>query len=164
MLLSLSGSPENTHDRDTIHILPEELMRRILIASHGGLATGAKSTLAFFTDKTAQIDYMSFFTDDDEEAIDVRVTKYFETIAQSDEVIVIADLHGGSVHTAFYPYLSRQGVHLVAGFNLGLLLEILSIGDDQPLVLGITEAIENAKSGMIYTNHYKIGINPDDEI
>lgn len=137
-------------------------MRKIVVASHGDMARGVESTLSFFADSSKNISYICGYTDGIN--LETKIEQYLESVEPEDEVIVLTDLMGGSVNTAFLTYLGRPNMHLIAGFNLGLILEILGLEEGAVLDEGISEAVENAKEGIVYVNTCRVVFGVDDDL
>ena len=102
-------------------------MRRYIIASHHKLAYGLKDTVDFLTNGIKKIyDVNAYVEDveDGEKPIEELVSELFASFDENDEVLVFADMTGGSVYQKFYPYLSDK-VHVVCGINLPLTLALV---------------------------------------
>ena len=99
-------------------------MRKILIATHGTLASGAKSTIELLMGNMADITCINAYVDSEENLMD-RLDDFFEKITEEDEVIVFTDIKGGSVNQKIVPYAKKENIFLIAGFNLPILLEIV---------------------------------------
>lgn len=136
-------------------------MRRYVIASHGDLAKGCGVTLRMFVPELSNVTFLSGYGPEDD--IEADVKRYFEVLSPEDEVVVLTDLMGGSVNSLFLPYMSER-VHLVAGFNLALVLELLSMGAEESLTEQLLESVENAKSGIVYLNNHSVQFSADDDV
>lgn len=60
----------------------------------------------------------------DQKTVDAHLGKIFQNIPETEQVIMLSDLYGGSVNREMYMYLERPNTFLVAGVNLALILEI----------------------------------------
>ena len=98
-------------------------MRHILIATHGLLASGAKSTMNFLIGNVDNVDYITAYVDG-EKPINEQIEEYFAKIPQEDEVVIFTDIKGGSVNQKMIPYCVRKNTFLVSGFNLAILIEV----------------------------------------
>jgi mannose/fructose-specific phosphotransferase system component IIA len=56
----------------------------------------------------------------------------------------------------------RENVHIVSGFNLPLLIEVILGDTDTPVIEVIESAINNAKEQMVYVNKL-ITLNNDQD-
>lgn len=121
-------------------------MKKILIATHGNLASGAKSTLEFLVGNIVDITCIDAYVDPDENLIDI-LENYFSKIDADDEVIVFTDIKGGSVNQKIIQYAMKPNIFLITGFNLPILLE-LAIMDKKITVENLEEMIDICKNQL----------------
>ena len=121
-------------------------MKKILIATHGNLASGAKSTLEFLVGNIVDITCIDAYVDPDENLIDI-LENYFSKIDADDEVIVFTDIKGGSVNQKIIQYIMKPNIFLITGFNLPILLE-LSIMYKKITVENLEEMIDICKNQL----------------
>ena len=121
-------------------------MKKILIATHGNLASGAKSTLEFLVGNIVDITCIDAYVDPDENLIDI-LENYFSKIDADDEVIVFTDIKGGSVNQKIIQYIMKPNIFLITGFNLPILLE-LAIMDKKITVENLEEMIGICKNQL----------------
>ena len=69
-------------------------MRHILIATHGLLASGARSTMEFLIGNVDNVDYITAYVDG-QKPINEQIEEYFAKIPQEDEDI---DKKGAYLH------------------------------------------------------------------
>lgn len=140
-------------------------MRRFIFASHHKLAYGLKDTVDFLTNGMKQIYDINAYVDDNEPDLEMIVKELFDTFESDDEVIVLADLMGGSVYQKFYPYMSDK-VHVVCGMNLPLAMSLVLASEDTPLTSEkVASLIEECKNQIVYVNQINSAstIDSDDE-
>jgi fructoselysine and glucoselysine-specific PTS system IIA component len=75
-----------------------------------------------------------------------------EQLSDNDELIVFSDILGGSVTNQLLQHALQANVHVVSGFNLPLVIEIVLADADIPAEEVIAGAIENAKQQMVHVN------------
>ena len=121
-------------------------MLGIVIATHGNLASGAKSTLEFLVGNIVDITCIDAYVDPDENLIDI-LENYFSKIDADDEVIVFTDIKGGSVNQKIIQYIMKPNIFLITGFNLPILLE-LAIMDKKITVENLEEMIDICKNQL----------------
>ena len=121
-------------------------MKKILIATHGNLASGAKSTLEFLVGNIVDITCIDAYVDPDENLIDI-LENYFSKIDADDEVIVFTDIKGGSVNQKIIQYIMKPNIFLITGFNLPILLE-LAIMEKKITVENLEEMIDICKNQL----------------
>lgn len=121
-------------------------MKKILIATHGTFASGAKSTIDFLMGNVADITCIDAYVNPEENLVE-QLETYFAGLTENDEVIVMTDIKGGSVNQKIVPYASKKNVFLIAGFNLPLLVA-LAIAPEGLTREEIKQNIEDAKKQM----------------
>jgi mannose/fructose-specific phosphotransferase system component IIA len=95
---------------------------RLFIASHGSIASGIKSALNILLGKSENVTVFDAYLD--ERNLKDELDKYFQSISEDDQVIMLSDLYGGSVNQIMYLYLKRPNTFLIAGINLPLVVEL----------------------------------------
>lgn len=135
--------------------------RKFLIATHGHFAKGVKSSLDIIIGQTENVFLIEAYVDENK-GIDDELTLVLQQIDDSDELIAFTDLLGGSITNQVVRYTQGKNVHIIAGFNLALLIEIL-LGDvDIPIEEVIEDAINNAKQQMVYVTKLMLTTNTGD--
>ncbi|MFR6675076.1 MAG: PTS sugar transporter subunit IIA [Enterococcus avium] len=128
-------------------------MRKIILASHGHLADGLKSSVELIAGEQKNIYTINAYEDED---FDLKSTikNLFSNFSSNDEVIVITDVYGGSVNNEFLVCLNEFSFSLVTGMNLPLVLELLG-KNNTPTDLAITESLTSAKNAQVYFNQFE---------
>lgn len=135
--------------------------RKFLIATHGAFAKGAKSALDIIAGEMDNVFLIQAYLDDSRPVED-ELEDVLATITDTDELIIFTDLLGGSVNNIMLRNALRENVHIVSGFNLPLLIEIVLSDADTPVIEVIEDAINNAKGQMVYVNKL-ITLNNDND-
>ena len=131
-------------------------MRRLLVATHGRFAEGIGETLRFILGDSQPLEILNAYTVPDFDM--AKAAKdYVSGLGDEDELIVAADVFGGSVANAFAEYTADGRVHVVTGLNLPLLIVLVSMlgsegSSGNSLEEMIQNAIEEAKEGIVYVN------------
>lgn len=99
-------------------------MNQIILASHGGLAAGAKDTLGMVLGDVSNVHVVSLARDD-KEPITNKVDAMIATFNADDTVYVLTDMLGSSVNNNMVE-LSRNGAAftVISGFNIPLALTL----------------------------------------
>lgn len=121
-------------------------MKKILIATHGAFASGAKQTMQFLMGAADYITCIDAYVNPDENLIDT-LEEYFGQVTSEDQVIVMTDIKGGSVNQKLVPYAAKENVYLIAGFNLPLLVS-LSLAPEGITKKEIEQQIEESRIQM----------------
>jgi fructoselysine and glucoselysine-specific PTS system IIA component len=125
--------------------------RKFLIATHGTLASGVKSSLDIIIGATENLFLLQAYVEENK-SLEEEILALLKALGEEEELIVFSDLLGGSVTNQILQYGLRDNVHIVAGFNLGLVMEILLADAETPVEQVISEAITHAKEQMVYVN------------
>lgn len=122
-------------------------MRKFLLASHGNLAAGMKSTVEMIAGTREDIQTLCAYT---EEIPDVKayMDAYMKERNEEDELVIITDILGGSVNNEMSQYRCFPNVYVIAGMNAALVLNLVfGEGDMESL---IAESIQAAKEQISY--------------
>ena len=125
--------------------------RKFLIASHGTFAAGIKSSLDIIIGAMDNVYIVNAYVDDTI-SVEAQIQEVMDKVGNGDELIAFCDILGGSVTNQVLQYALRPNVHVVSGFNLPLLIEVLMADEDTPVQDVIASAIENAREQMAYVN------------
>jgi len=124
-------------------------MRKFLIATHGTFSAGAKSSLEMIIGSIENLFIIQAYLDGNH-AIEEEIKIIIDQISNEDELIVFTDILGGSVTNQLLQQGTKPNIHIVSGFNLPLLIEVI-LGDAETQAAEIIEsAIINAKEQMVY--------------
>ena len=126
-------------------------MIKFVLASHGELAEGISSSVRLILGEPANLHMVCAYTQGPDD-IQKKIEKLFETFEDTDEIIVMTDLLGGSVNSAFAQMLPKRKFWLVTGVSLGLVMELLLIKEGDEIQKKIEEALENARKMMCLCN------------
>lgn len=130
-------------------------MERLVLASHGSLASGMKSALQMITGDISQIVAYDLDMYGTPEKIFKELKEEIKT-NNHDKFIIITDLLGGSVHIHLMPLCEYKNVFLVSGMNLGLVLEIV-LGYEDNVLSKVEHAVKSCTTGIkVFTNE-KVG-------
>ena len=83
-----------------------------------------------------------------------------DSFPEDDDVVVLVDLLGGSVCNEFIKLTGRRPFHLIAGLNLGLLMQFVFAPEELTKDM-IEEIIGNARASIVYVNEL---VGKDDEL
>lgn len=100
-------------------------MVKFLLASHGKMASGMKMSLDILLGHSENVYVYDAYVDDTN--ITEEFDKFFASVSDDDQVIMLADMFGGSVSNMMYTRLTRPNTFLVAGVNLALVLELVAM-------------------------------------
>lgn len=137
-----------------------EKTRRFLIATHGTFSAGAKSSLDMIIGAVPYVFMIQAYLD---EKIDIaqQINEILEQISDQDELVIFSDIMGGSVTNQLLQHALKPNIHILSGFNLPLLIDVMLADQDTPVYEVIRSAIENAKEQMVYVNELLTSENND---
>lgn len=101
-------------------------MNKILLASHGYLAQGMKSSLEILMGTNDRIECLCAYVDDDSRDVAALIDAWMETRDPADSWFVVTDIFGGSVNNEFIQRQTDGSFTLIAGMNLPLLVEMVT--------------------------------------
>lgn len=136
--------------------------RKFLIATHGTLAAGIKSSLDIIIGEQSDVFLIQAYVDENK-SLEDEIKAVAAQVGDDEELIVLSDILGGSVTNQILQFALKPNVHVVSGFNLPLAIEILMADSDTPAEQIIAEAIENAKEQMVYVNKLLTSQNNDND-
>lgn len=134
-------------------------MRYILLASHAYLAEGMKSSVEMVTGKQENLRAVCAYT---EETPDFKayLENVIDGLQSGDELVIVTDVLGGSVNNEASQFGSRPNVHVVAGMNLALVLNLVINGQADTRTL-IEDSICAAREQIMYMNRERSGEEED---
>jgi len=139
-------------------------LRSILVVSHGSLAKGVCEAANMIYGELENVHYLCLEKDMGIETYKQNLEKLIEKISDSDEIIVLADLRGGSPFTKAVTLLSEKGLlsksKVITGLNLPMLLSVLFINNDITEI-EVGEIMNSAKEGI---SLFEVDTQENDEL
>lgn len=136
-------------------------MRRYVIATHGRMASGMRSTLELIIGEQKDLICLDAYTEDCQDPM-----QKFQNIIRKysgDEIVIMTDLFGGSVNNNAVTLMGNPNVHVVTGINLALAISILLSDSNDDIRTVIVNEIQNAREMMLYCNEQQIDLDLDDD-
>ena len=137
--------------------------RKFLIATHGAFAKGILSSLDIITGSTENISTIQAYLGEDksiEQELDT-IINCGDGQSEQSEWVVFTDLLGGSITNQVLRKIPGNSVHVVAGINLPLLLEVVLADTNTPVAEVIENAVNKAREQMVYVNPLLTSKNND---
>lgn len=121
-------------------------MSRVIFASHGGLSKGMKDSVTMIVgDLAKNVETYSLLPGENPE--DYYQELYKQANESNEQILVLCDIKGGSVHTALSKLAVLDNVVVFSGMNMGLALDIVlkhaRLSEEE-----LQEVIENARDGI----------------
>ena len=103
-------------------------MNQIILASHGGLAEGARDTLSMVLGDVPHVHVVSLARDDQDPITD-KVKDLISGFDPEDAVYVCTDMLGSSVNNSMVELQQRmKEITVISGMNMPLLLSLATAG------------------------------------
>ncbi len=132
-----------------------------MIAAHSYLPEGYLGAIEMIAGKQEHVSiHCAYVTG--EHFMD-SIKEKIEALSQTDDVIIMTDLYGGSVNNECIELLEYPNVHLVSGMNLLLILELILSNPNEKVARTIRRCVEAAKRGIIYCNEDPFELEPLDD-
>jgi len=125
--------------------------RKFLIATHGAFAKGIKSSLDIIIGPMENVFTLQAYIDENK-PIEADLAGIMGNIQPGEEWVIFSDLLGGSITNQVLQHTVGRNVHIVAGFNLPVLIDVLMADMDSPAAEVIEQAIIQAKEQLVYVN------------
>lgn len=99
-------------------------MKKILLASHGKLASGLKSTLEFFLGESENLFAVNAYIDSSDDYLQ-EIKKFIDSVTE-DEAVIFTDIYGGSVNQQVTTLVidSGKNIPIITSMNLPIVLSI----------------------------------------
>ncbi len=128
------------------------ITRKFLIATHGTLAAGIKSSLDIIIGSIEHVFLLQAYLDE-QTSVEAELKKILAQVGDHDELVVFTDILGGSITNQILQHCLRPNVYIVSGVNLPLVIEVMLADSTTPIEEVISTAIENAKEQMVFVNN-----------
>lgn len=123
-------------------------MIKYLVATHGEMAKGMKSTIKLLAGDRSDIQFLSFYCNEEDAA--QKLKEFFEK-NKDCEIIAFTDLLGGSVNKEVLNFISNK-VHVIAGFNMAVVLEVILSMEETVESNRLEEIIQTGRQQLVYVN------------
>jgi fructoselysine and glucoselysine-specific PTS system IIA component len=125
--------------------------RKFLIATHGTLANGLKSSLDVIAGPQDNVFFIQAYLDNID-SIQGELETLLKNRDPHEEWIIFTDLLGGSITNQVVRFASGEYVHIIAGVNMPLLLELVLSDPAIPVEAVIEDILTKAREQMVYVN------------
>lgn len=129
-----------------IALSKRDQMKKCFIASHGKLASGFKSSLEILLGNARNVTVFDAYLD--ENNFETVLVDYLNSQTESDQIILLSDLYGGSVNQIMLTHAQKSNIELIAGVNLAFVLEIVTMGENHLTHVEIDELIVNSRNAL----------------
>ena len=121
-------------------------MKKILVASHGSLAAGIKSSVGILTGNQDLITTVNAYVDESDYTATIQ--EFIDSVKPDDDAVIFTDIYGGSVfQKVMLLEPEKKGIVHVTGFNLAAVIETLIRTD--PITPELMDQIVQDASGLM---------------
>ncbi len=121
-------------------------MRHVVLASHGMLASGMKSSVELIAGEQPGLATVCAYTEECPTAAE-PLAGLVEGLAEGDELVIVTDILGGSVNNEASQFVDVPGVYVVTGMNLAFVLSLV-VDAGTPTVELIGESVAEAREQL----------------
>lgn len=127
-------------------------MKKFIIASHGNLAQELKNSVQMIMGDAYEMEAVCMDSERTMESIKEEISEKLSDEDTSAEYIILTDVLGGSIANLCAEFTNSSNVHVITGFNLSLVLEMISLKDAMSTNDLIDHCVHQAKNGIVYVN------------
>lgn len=120
-------------------------MLGIVIVSHGKLAEALVSVTEHVVGKQSQIAAVGIEPDDKADAARERILKAIRDVNSGAGVVVLTDMFGGTPSNLAISAMEDQGIEVIAGVNLPMMIKLVSVRGKVPLNDAVAQAQDAAR-------------------
>jgi mannose/fructose-specific phosphotransferase system component IIA len=141
-------------------------MRRFLTASHGPLSQAILRSAGLIAGEETFHGFRSISVtmSDSRETVMGMIDEIFSQYDPEDEIVAITDVFGGSITNALTEYITTRKLHIIAGMNLGLVLEAGFSDESVPVEELVKNLQQVGHEQILYVNDMARQENMEDEI
>jgi fructoselysine/glucoselysine PTS system EIIA component len=140
--------------------------RKFLIVSHGAFAGGIRSALELIAGAVGDLYVLQAYLDENKPVED-ELAGLLGGVAAGEEWVVFTDLLGGSITNQVLRVAAGlpegRSIHVVAGVNLPLVIEVVLSDPEMSVEEILAEAIGRARDQMVYVNGFISSLSNEGE-
>lgn len=125
------------------------MARKILIATHGHLASGLKSAVGVLAGEPCEISVIDAYTDDEPGDYTPKIEAFLASVGKDDEGFIFTDILAGSVNQRVVradPF-SNPNITVVTGSNLMVVLGVAL--DPRPVTREVLDEVISQSSVQV---------------
>ena len=129
-------------------------MIQIITASHGPLSEAIIKSASIIagSDITKNLKHIQITMDTSTEEAKKLVEEALNSFDSNDEILALTDVYGGSITRVISEYIGVRKLYIIAGMNLGMLLEALFVKDSCSIEELVDYLLQNGKEGIKCVN------------
>ena len=121
----------------------------VLLISHGALAAGMRESAEMILGEQERLSVLGLYPGESKEYFTEKLQKAIGEFGDPKNVLVLADLQSGTPYNAALFTVLQDGVTLIAGCNLPLLLDVLSLRDGCAMEDLVNAVCASGRQGIV---------------
>jgi len=105
----------------------------LVLVTHGRLAEELRSAMEHVVGSQRNVATVCIGPDDDIEGRRTEIQRCINTVDTGDGVVLLTDMFGGTPSNLAISQMDREGVEVIAGVNLPMLVKLAKVRSNQPL-------------------------------
>jgi len=105
----------------------------LVLVTHGRLAEELRSAMEHVVGAQRGVATVCIGPDDDIEGRRTEIQRCINTVDTGDGVVLLTDMFGGTPSNLAISQMDREGVEVIAGVNLPMLVKLAKVRSNQPL-------------------------------
>jgi PTS system mannose-specific IIA component len=114
----------------------------LVIVTHGRLAEAFRDAIEHIVGPQEALEAICIGPDDDMDARRQQILASVQVVNRGQGVLLLTDMFGGTPSNLALTALAKNGVEVIAGINLPLLVKLMSLRQNRPLRQAAEEAQE----------------------
>lgn len=117
----------------------------IVVVAHGKLAEAFVSVTEHVVGKQSQIKAIGIGPEDDAEKAREQILQAIKDVNSGEGVVILTDMFGGTPSNLAISVMKSEGVEVIAGVNLPMMIKLTSLRGKVPLEDAVNQAQEAAR-------------------
>jgi PTS system mannose-specific IIA component len=125
----------------------------LVLVTHGRLADELRSAVEHVVGAQRNFDTVCIGADDDIETCRQDIERCIDHCDTGDGVVLLTDMFGGTPSNLAISMMNREGVEVIAGVNLPLLVKLAKVRSSRPLADAVACAQEAGRKDIAAASH-----------
>ncbi len=124
-------------------------MIELILVSHGSFAAGLREASEMILGEQEKVSVIGLYQGDSPDSFAQKIETVIDEAEDSKNVLILSDLQTGTPYNAGMVMALKRGSACIAGTNLPMLLEILSLRDEMNMEELLQVACKTGKTGIV---------------
>ncbi len=138
-------------------------MVELILVSHGSFAAGLREASEMILGEQEKVSVIGLYQGDSPDSFAQKIETVIDEAEDSKNVLVLSDLQTGTPYNAGMVMALKRGSACIAGTNLPMLLEILSLRDEMSMEELLQVACKTGKTGIVNSTDLLANYNRKEE-